>query len=259
MINSAKMKICEDKFIGRLRENLAMVENHGGILEGDNLAQLRKLTDGKMLRSEMESKFPLGKFVSIRITTKAGFFGKEKQAIALAGKVIIRLDNLVKSGSDDEPILLNELSVILSKESDLATRGCFDCVLGLFSPTGWNDEAKQFVINEPSGSGWASNAVYPILVGPEITELVWDKKSGKISEYIQCFCGLTLAERQQVCRDMIKRAILVQEFANLQKIASEKGFSLDFVKDVAEKIGSEQNNLKLTKIKDIGFVLKKKI
>ncbi|MFA5292143.1 MAG: hypothetical protein WC496_03820 [Phycisphaerae bacterium] len=259
MINSAKKKICEDKFIGRLRENLAMVENHGPIQEGDNLSELRKLTEGKMLRSELESKFPSGKFISIRITTRAGLFGKRQRPIELTGKVIIRLDRLVKSGNDDEPISLGELSAILSKESDLATRGCFDCILGLFSPTGWNDEAKRFVINEPSGSGWASNAVYPILAGPEIPELVWDRKSTRLSEYIQYFCGLTLDERGRVCRDAIKRAVMVREFANLEKIAIENSFSLEFVKDIAGQFAAESEDMVLSKVSGVGFVLKKKI
>ena len=89
--------------------------------------------------------------------------------------------------------------------------------------------------------------------------MVWDKKSEKLGKYIQCFCGLTLDERKQVCKDAIKRTILVQEFANLAKIAEENGFDMDFVKGVAEKIGSEEKILKLTKVKDVGLVLKRRI
>jgi hypothetical protein len=175
------------------------------------------------------------------------------------GKVIIRLERFVEQNGDSEPMSLGELNVILSRESDLAARSCYECVLGLFSPTGWAEDAKRFIENDPPGSGWASNRVNPVLIGPEITELVWDKNSGRLSKYIQCFCGLTLAEREQVCKEAIKRAILVQEFANISKIAADNSFDMDFVKGVAEQIGSEEKNLKLTKVKDVGLVLKRRI
>jgi len=253
------MKICEDKFIFRLRENLLSIENASGIQEADNLAELRKLTGGKLLRNELEAKYPLGKSLSMRITSKGGMFKKDEQSIVLTGKVIVRLERFVEKGSDDEPISLNELNSILSKESDLANRSRFQLVPGLYSPTGWAEEAKGFVENEPPGSGWASNAVWPVLIGPEITELVWDRNSKLPAGYISVFCGLTLGEREQVCKEAIKRAILVQEFANLQKIAAENDFDMDFVRGVAERIGSEEKNLKLTKVKDVGLVLKRRI
>lgn len=259
MSSCRQTKLSEDQFISRLQENFAAVENASGIQESDNLSELRKLTGGKLLRNELEAKYPLGKSLSMRITPKGGMFKKSEHLIVLAGKVIVRLDRIVEKGGDDEPISLSELNSILSKEADLANRSCHESVLGLYSPTGWADEAKRFIENNPPGSGWASNRVYPVLIGPEITELVWDKKSSKLGKYIQCFCGLTLAERQQVCVDAIKRTILVQEFANLSKIAAENGFSLDFVKKEAEKIGSEEKNLKLTKVKDVGLVLKRRI
>ena len=259
MIEYKQTKLKEEQFISRLRENLLSIGNASGIQETDNLAELRKLTGGKLLRSELETKYPSSKSLSMRITPKAGLFAKEKRSIVLAGKTIVRLKRFVEKGGDDEPISLSELNTILTKESDLASRNCHESVLGLCSPTGWVDDAKAFIANDPPGSGWASNRVHPILIGPDITELVWDKKSGRLNRYIQCFCGLTLTEREQVCKDAIKKTILVQEFANLSKIAVKNGFDMDFVKGVAEKISSEEKNMKLTKVKDVGLVLKRKI
>jgi len=258
-MDNSEIKVSEDRFVSRLHENLIAFENAGRIQESDNLAELRKLTGGKLLRAELEAKYPLGKTLSMRITPKAGLFAKEKRSIILMGKVIVRLDRFVEKGSDDEPISLSELNTILSKESDIANRSCYESVLGLYSPTEWNNEAKAFIENNPPGSGWASNRVHPVLIGPEITQLMWDKKSSKISNYIQCFCGLTLAERQQVCKDIIKRAILVQEFANLAKIAAENGFSLDFVKKVGKELTSCSKELVFSKVTGVGFVVKKKI
>jgi hypothetical protein len=259
MIKSTEVKILEDQFVARLRRNLSMSDNLGGIRESDSLPELRKMTSGKLLRSEFEAKYPLGKSLSVRMTPKSRLFSKESQAITLTGRVIVRMERFVEKGSDDEPISQTELSTTLAKESDLANRNRYESILGLYSPTGWAEEAKSFVQNEPPGSGWASHSVYPILIGPEITELVWDKKSDKVSKYIQCFCGLTLEERSRVCKDQIQRAILVQEFANLERIARTNGFDLDFVKRIAKELTSGSKDLAVAKVSGVGWVLKKRI
>ena len=259
MVNYEKPKLKEEQFIERLRENLKIVETTGGLQAGDNLTELRKLTGGKLLRNELEAKYPLGKSLSVRIIPKAGLFAKERQPVVLIGKVVIRLDRFVEKGSDEEPILLAELNSILSKESDLANRSRYETILGLYSPTGWAEDATAFIENEPPGSGWASNSVYPILIGPEIRELVWDTKSDKLSRYVQCFCGLTLTERVEVCKKQINHQITVKEFANLKKIAQSNGFALDFVKKVAKEIASGSKDLVVAKVSGVGLVLKKKI
>ena len=279
-MRTEQVKLEEEQFISRLWENLAIVENTGGIQESDNMAELRKLTGGKLLRSELEARYPLGKSLSMRITPKSARYrilrrpascgdtrralsikhrASEQLPIILNGKLIIRLDRFVEKGGDEEPILLAELHSILTKESDLANRNRYESIFGLYSPTGWAVDANRFIENEPPGSGWASKTVYPVLIGPEITELVWDKKSNKLRQYVQCFCGLTLEERSRICKDEIQKAMLVQDFANLQKIAEAKSFGLDFVKKVAKEITSDSKELVLSKVPGVGFVLKKKM
>jgi len=259
MINNSVVKVCEQQFIERLLENLAAAENAGGLQESDSLSELRKLTGNTLLRNELIAKYPLGKSLSVRITPKSGLFSKESQPIVLTGKVVIRLDRFVEKGSDEEPFFLAELHSILIKESDLANRSRYESILGLYSPTGWVEDVKAFILNNPPGSGWASNRVYPILIGPEITELVWDNNSDKLRKYIQYFCGLTLEERSRICKDQLQRAVLVQEFANLEKIANEKGFRIEFVKDIAKKMTTGDRDLVLRKVPGVGLVLKKRM
>jgi hypothetical protein len=73
------------------------------------------------------------------------------------------------------------------------------------------------------------------------------------------FRGLTLEERSRICRDLIQRAILVQDFANLQKIADANGFDIAFVKEVAKGLCGENKELKLPTVRDVGPVLKRRI
>ena len=259
MTNCQKIKLKGEQFVERLRENLKIVENAGSLQTGDSLTKLRRLTGGKLLRNELEDKYPLGKSLSLRITPKTGLFGKKEQSIVLTGKVIIRLDRFVEKGSDEEPINLAELNSILNKESELANRSRYESILGLYSPTGWTEDTKAFVKNDPPGSGWASNSVYPILIGPEITELIWDTRSNKLGRYIQCFCGLTLSERVEICKQQISHQITVKEFANLEQISLSNGFAPGFVKKVAKEIASGSRDLTVAKVSGVGLVLKKKI
>ena len=257
MIDGTKVKVMEDKFIGRLRENMAAVENLDGIQAEDNIAELRKLTGGKLLRSELEAKYPVGKSLSVRIVSRRKLFGKGQLPLVLTGKVIVRLDRFVEKDSDDEAISLGELNVILNKESDLANRSRYELILGLFSPTGWMEDARKFVENDSPGAGWASSYVHPILIGPEITELTWDKKSEKIRGHMQCFSGLTMQERSRVCKEKIEQEILVHDFANLERIAKVEDFDIGFVRKIAESLSNKRKDLTLTTVRDVGLVLKR--
>ena len=68
MAYSAEVKILEDAFVARLRENLFCFKNASGIQEGEYLTELRKLVGNKLLRKELEEKYPLAKSLSVRTT-----------------------------------------------------------------------------------------------------------------------------------------------------------------------------------------------
>ena len=256
MDDLGQVKLKEGQFLGRLRENMA---GAGTLSASDSLAELRRLTEGRFLRSELEAKYPLGRAIFVRVHSKARSIGKVGPQTMLTGRVVVRLERFVEQGADDEPISMTELHGILSQESDAARRNRYESMLGLFSPTGWVGEARRFVQNEPPGSGWAATTVHPILIGPEITEMVWDPKDGKLRQYIQYFCGLTVEERRRVCTDEIQRAIVIQEFANLEKIAAAKGFDIEFVKGVAKELCKGARDLKLATVRGVGPVVKRTI
>ena len=222
---------------------------------------LRRLTGGQMLRGELEKKYPLGKSLSVRLTKEqGGLFSRKRQGggtTVVCGKVMLRLERIVESGSDSEPMGLAELDDVLARESDQAGRGRYSSVLGLYSPTGWAQEALEYVENDPAGSGWASTNVSAILIGPTVTESVWDSKDEQAGEYASCFAGYTEAERVEACKQAIKRMLSVQEFADLARLAAQKGIALAMVQKVAEMLLDEEEGLKLTNVRDVGLVLKR--
>jgi hypothetical protein len=253
------IKLAEEQFISRLRENIAGGLNSAAVRTVDCLNSLRDLTGGTLLRRELESKYPLGKSVSIQINSKGSLFGKQAARVVLTGRVMLHLEKLIQQGGDDEPLAVAVLHRVLTEEADTAARSRYESVLGLFSPTGWAEEAKQFVRNDPPGSGWAASAVHPILIGPRVTELFWDTRDDKLRPYVQRFCGLTVEERKSICRDEIQRAIVIQEFANLEKIADARGLDIDFVKDVAADLCKGSKDLRFATVRGVGPVVKRTI
>lgn len=249
--NVGDVRVLEDRFISRVRENIAAVACGGVVKAGDEIAVLRKLTGGKYLRAELAGRYPSGSWVSARV-------GGAK-AVVLTGRVVLRLGRYVEAGGDDEPMGLRELHDILAAESKGSRRGRYVSVLGLFSPTGWTGQAVAFVKNEPCGSGHSSGDVAVVLVGPGVTELVWDAKSKAVSEYITCFCGLTAVERQELCRKVLDRDLAINDFAVIENAAKETGYSVSFVLNVANGLAGESEGLIVKKISQVGFVLKRSI
>ncbi len=258
MSNTETVKLAEERFITRFRDNVCGTPGAGAMRSEDCVSQLRDLTKGAVLRRELEAKYPLGKNVTIQIDGRSGLFGKRTERVVLTARVVLRLERFVQEDTDDEPLSLMELHRILSEETDTATRNRCGSLLGLFSPVGWSEDARQFVRNDPPGSGWASAWVHPVLVGPEIVTLFWDAKDAGVRQHIQYFCGLTLEERRQVCRDEIQKAVVVQDFANLEKIAEARGLGVAFVKDVATNLCQESADLKLTTVRGVGPVVKRR-
>lgn len=260
MLINSQIKIIEDQFIARLRENLDALSGVGMMQMEDGLKQLRQLTEGKMLRGELETKFPMAKSLRVQVTPKrSGFFGKAEAALAVIGQVVVDLPSCIRNEGGDEAVTLTRLHALLNGESECSRKLGGSAVLGLFSPTGWEEVALQFVRNDPPGSGWASGTVSVILIGPAVTDLVWDTRDKRVQRYVEYFCGLTLSERRDVCRERIERALLVQEFANLETIASEQGFSLEFVKEIAKGVAAGDKDLSMKKVAGVGWVVKKKI
>ena len=258
MPSNTQSKLAEDQFMSRLEDNLMALPGIGVLEKAERIAELRKLTRGQMLRTELEAKFPLGRSLSAQGgRSKTGLFAKAADPVTLAARVVLHLERLVETDADDEPISLMELNPLLNSEKELAQRYQRMSVLGLFSPTGWSDDAKTYIANDPPGSGWASEHVHPILIGPQVTRLQWDHHNERVQPYTETFCGLTLQERKKVCHDRLERAILVQEFAGLQAIADETGFSQDFVREVARDMASDDKRLTVKKVSGVGWVVKK--
>jgi hypothetical protein len=259
MTHREAARLAEEQFISRLRENIAESLGSGTVRASDSVNRLRDLTDGTLLRRELEAKYPLGKSVAVQMTGAPGLFGRRAGSVMLTGRVVLRLERFVEQECDEEPLSLIELHRVLAEEADVAARNRCESVLGLFSPTGWAGQAGQFVRNDPPGSGWASGVVHPVLIGPLVAELLWDTKDATLRQYVQLLCGLTLQERKQVCRDEIQKAVVVQDFANIQKIAEASGFAVDLVKDVAKDLCQETAGLKLATVKGVGPVVKRRM
>ena len=260
MPSSTQAKLAEGQFVSRLQDNLLALPGVGSLQTDDRVSELRKLTGGQMLRAELEAKFPLGRSLAVQVErVKTGLFAKAGDPVTLEGRVVLHLDRLVETEADDEPVNLTELSAVLTQAKELSQRYQRLSVLGLFSPTDWTEDAKVFTKNDPPGSGWASEQVCPILIGPQVTALHWDHNNDRLLPYIATFCGLTLKERQKVCHDRLTRAILVQEFAHLRVIAEENGFSQDFVKTVAKEMAAADKKLTVKKISGVGWVVKRKM
>ena len=260
MPSTTQSKLAEDQFMSRLRDNLMALPGVGVPETGERIAELRKLTDGRMLRAELEAKFPLGRSLSVQVgRAKTGLFARAGAPVTLAGWVILHLERLAETDADDEPVSLMELNALLNREKEIAQRYQRVSILGLFSPTDWAADAKVFGANDPPGSGWASEQVHPILIGPQVTELQWDHNNERLQPYVETFCGLTLQERKKVCHDRLERTILVQEFAGLRAIAEENGFSPDFVRGVAKEMAAADKRLTVKKVSGVGWVVKKRM
>ncbi len=249
----------EEQFISRLRANLSDLAGGIQLREGDGIAILRKLTNNQLLRNELCARYPLGKELGLRLAPVKKLFGESLPGVQLAGKVVLRYDLLVADGGYDEPMGQGDLHTLLKEREQSLGMANEALILGLYSPTGWNQGARDYVVNDPPGSGWPGGRVLPILIGPDITSLVWDRKQELILRHVPIFSGLTRQEREAACRDAMVHELRVREFAGLEQLALEHYWESGLVEKVARKLAEEDHRLTVVKIKEVGMVIKRRV
>lgn len=145
---------------------------------------------------------------------------------------------------------------IVDRESRTRNRLDFQYVLALYSPEGWSREALDYVRNDPPGSGFTHQALHLILIGPEPTDVVLDKRDELLASVAFVFRGRTRDEDIAVAKEELERAVLVGGYASVERVASSLDMDEGTVLDAARNKAAE-GGLKLDRVRGAGYVLRR--
>ncbi len=194
------------------------------------------------------------------------FSGKKLRGIVEA-RSFGHLAEYARLGMDTMKAGLGELQAIIFRAVEEAGKGGYFHILGIESPTGWDQKAIDFLMSEDYQINFMNKYVYVYLIDMEMNEVyynrVYDEISPEMKDYAGLFAPELKEEKVQKCRDWIK-----SEFEELSKTKGKyelyvtledaaRKWGEDMAKKVFNKM-SKEDGYGMEKIPEVGTILRKR-
>ncbi len=147
---------------------------------------------------------------------------------------------------------------IEGEEARLRNKLDLEAVVALFSASGWDDGAVRYVRNDPPGSGYTHRTVHLVLVGPAPNDTVRCAHDELTLSLKPVLRGRTDEEEEAVARERIERALTLDGYAVLERVARDADLDGTCVERAARSMASKDRQLRLENLSGAGTVLRRK-
>jgi len=210
---------------------------------------------GSLGYEEVESRYPLN--------TRSRYVARDKKFLGLGEgdvKVVLEafslnhLDTYARHDFDTRPVTLSELMSVLTRFVNTAEMGRYFHVIGIASPTGWDDRVKEKVYSRDFGRDYVSRFVSLCLIDPETGELIYNSGDERIKPFIKFYEPHFDTEKVEKVKGVIKGKLELEDYVVLEDIVKESGEEVTIVKKALYAL-EEEGYGKVKYISDVGLVL----
>lgn len=222
---------------------------------GDETLQLMQMLNVGFLDRTAQATLPHNEYTRYRIPAGALGWGRPRQALIVEARCSGHLADFVEQGFDTRPADLEELLLLLAELEKLAAEAEATTLVGLASPTGWDDAAVAH-INDERGRAYRHPLVLPCLVDLPLGEVYFnraDERLGQLS-FAELFKLPLEAEEVAVARAQIERALLGKEGLPVHELVRQLERPQAVVRRACEELAAS-GRFKLVKEKSLGIVL----
>ncbi|HRJ43576.1 MAG TPA: helix-turn-helix domain-containing protein [Caldilineaceae bacterium] len=159
--------------------------------------------------------------------------------LVLEMRFVGHLETFCSSGSDDTPVSLQDLLVMIEElnEEQEGTGAVY--VMGLASPTGWAADAVAAIRNTGTGQAYFDSYVRIFLLDLLTGELIYDELDPETGKFAGLFRLPTPAEDQSVLADQLRAESARGSGLILNEFAAERKASLELVLNAARSVEAE--------------------
>ena len=152
-----------------------------------------------------------------------------------------------------KPKSKHELLALLDSKARINQRQGTFTVLGLFSPTGWDEEAAQSVCGKER---FISPNLAPILISDSV--LNFDKDSVLSAFFAQFFNFELLRDRVKNCKEAIENELIGVQYVSLENLRSNLRYPATFIEKVMLEMARNNDFIVFEEEKDIGKILRRR-
>jgi len=222
----------------------------------DNEDSLMSLMGVSFLDRDVLVQMPVSPCVRYEVRAPGSRPGPPGSTLILEARVASRLAEYVRNGFDTQPLGLRDLNELLGAYFDAASASEAAHIVGLASPTGWDEQAHDFIASARPGRGFSHSLVMPCLVDLPRMTLTYDEVDSRLKGFVSIFRPLLVAEEVQLAVDDVRQALILSPGTlSLGQICEElPQYDKEVIQQALQELASKGTHV-LEELGGVGLVI----
>ncbi len=184
---------------------------------------------------------------------KYGFFGDRIDKVTVEAVSLNHLREFEEYGFDNHQASLADFLGAITRHIKTAEMGKYFCVLGIASPTGWDDKVKKEIESTDFAHNYVSRYVSVCLVDSATGEVVHNPADDRISKFVHFFQPQFDNERVARIKDRIRKELSLKDHVLFDDVQKETGEKRELVNKAFYDLLAE-GKYRIRPIKGVGLV-----
>jgi hypothetical protein len=185
---------------------------------------------------------------------KHGMFGEKVNKIIIEAITLNHLDEFDKYKFDARSANLADFLNIVNRIIDKAEVGKYLHIVGIASPTGWDEKVQNEVKSTIFAHNYISRFVSFCLIDSVTGEIIFNPSDDRITKYIEYFTPEFNREKSETVRKHIMGRLAVKDYVVLDEVVDETTEPKAIVNKVFYDLQHEGKG-KIKYIKGVGLVI----
>jgi len=165
-----------------------------------------------------------------------------------------RLPDFLAKGFDTHPVSLPELVSLITEYVHRAEKEACPYVLGLASPTGWDEAAQAYIKDNSSGHSFRHRLLMPVLIDLAQDRVVHNELDARLEPFLPLFLPKLLDEEVRGIGDFVKGSLIGRDSLSVDEIAESLMVGPETVLKAFQSL-AKRGEYRLDEFSDIGVVI----
>ncbi len=221
-VKGEEARVMEVNFLGRLDMKVRDRKEFYDPIRGEYFSINGK--DLVVQRSEEVEGIPQDKLHLFPHNTEVTYVARKKRLlrddleVVVKGKVIAHRDAYLKTFYDDRTVSLAEVMEYLDKAVDSASKGRVNYVVGIASPTGFDEGVRKYVDSEDLHRNFVNYYVEVVLVDLLTGEVFYNRNDDRVKSYVDLFKPELERERIEKVKDAVRREVMLSGGVAMERV-----------------------------------------
>lgn len=185
---------------------------------------------------------------------KYGFFGDRIDKVTIEAASLNHLQEFERYGFDVRRANLADFLGVITRHINSAELGKYLHVLGIASPTGWDDRVKKEIESTDFAHNYVSRYVSICLVDSVTGEAVYNPTDDRISKFVEFYQPRFDREKVTRVKDFIRDRLSLKDYVIYKDILEETNEARALVNKAFYDL-TDEGKYRTRHIKDVGMVL----